>query len=230
MPPGGGFIAVTCLGRGSPAGLEGQTAKLRPTAEARANGSKWEQRVSQLIREDWQERNHRRSDILDQAPRWIAVTSHPHKERIAVENLRRQAFTVYCPLLERTTRHARRTRHVLKAMFPGYLFVDATEEDGRWRSILYTPGVRGLVRRGRDLAFVPGELIDGLRSREVGGVVKHPIQPYAIGQSVRLHGGAFQGLVAKIIELDEKDRLVVLMQLLNQAVKVKLDAHQVEAC
>ena len=47
------------------------------------------------------------------------------------------------------------------------------------------------------------------------------------GQQVRLAGGTFDGLVASILELDEKDRLVVLLELLRRPVKVKVDARWV---
>jgi transcriptional antiterminator RfaH len=50
-----------------------------------------------------------------------------------------------------------------------------------------------------------------------------PVSPYSVGQSVRLTGGAFEGLVATIIDMDEKQRLIVLLDLLNQSVRVRTD-------
>jgi transcriptional antiterminator RfaH len=47
-----------------------------------------------------------------------------------------------------------------------------------------------------------------------------PASPYEPGQQVKLTGGAFDNLVATILEMDEKDRLVVLMDLLNRPTKV----------
>jgi transcription antitermination factor NusG len=44
---------------------------------------------------------------------------------------------------------------------------------------------------------------------------------------VRVSGGAFDGLVATIIEMHERDRLTVLMQLLSRVVKVRLEESQV---
>ena len=51
--------------------------------------------------------------------------------------------------------------------------------------------------------------------------------PYRVGQQIRLAGGAFDGLVATIIEMHERDRLTVLMDLLNRPVKVKVEETQV---
>ena len=42
-------------------------------------------------------------------------------------------------------------------------------------------------------------------------------------------GGAFDGLLATIVAMDDRDRLTVLMQLLNRAVKIKVDALGVMA-
>ncbi len=161
--------------------------------------------------------------------RWLAVNTHPHREHIALDNLNRQDFTTYCPMIERQVRHARRTRLVRRPLFPGYVFVRVNLDHQRWRPILSTYGVRSLVRCGERLSFVADGLIDGLKAREQDGVVIKPAEPYRLGQQVRMRSGPFDGLVATIIEMDEKDRLVVLMDLLNQSVKVKVSAADVSA-
>ncbi|MFX8883523.1 hypothetical protein ABTM86_20420, partial [Acinetobacter baumannii] len=76
-------------------------------------------------------------------------------------------------------------------------------------SILYAFGVSQLVRSGGSLAFVPGGLIAQIRAREVDGVIRKPASAFEVGQQIRLPGGAFEGLLATIIEVDEKQRLVV---------------------
>jgi transcriptional antiterminator RfaH len=66
-------------------------------------------------------------------------------------------------------------------------------------------------------------------AREVDGVILKPEKAYTVGQQVKVNGGPFDGVVATIIAMDEKDRLVVLMDLLNQSVKVKVSATGVTA-
>lgn len=163
------------------------------------------------------------------AARWIAVNTHPHRERFALEHLGRQGYVAYCPMIQRQIRHARRTKEVLRPLFPSYLFVRINPELQRWRPILSTYGVRTLVRNGDRLGFVEDGLIESLRAREMDGVITRPAEPFRMGQQVRMRGGPFDGLVATIIEMDEKDRLVVLMDLLNQSVKVKVAAIDVRA-
>jgi transcriptional antiterminator RfaH len=54
-----------------------------------------------------------------------------------------------------------------------------------------------------------------------------PASPYREGQQIRIVEGPFDGTVATILALDEKDRLIVLMDILNRPVRVRLDARQI---
>lgn len=164
-----------------------------------------------------------------EAFRWVVVNTHAHREHIALENLVRQGFDAYCPMMRRRVRHARRTSDVLRPLFPGYLFTRINLDLQRWRPILSTYGVRSLVRCGEQLSFVDSGLIASLKAREVDGAIVRPTEPYRPGQQVRMRGGPFDGLVATIIAMDEKDRLLVLMDLLNQSVKVRVAATDVSA-
>jgi transcriptional antiterminator RfaH len=160
---------------------------------------------------------------------WVVVNTQPHKEHLAVGHLERQEFNAYCPMIRKRVRHARYTQDVLRPLFPNYLFVQVDPDLQRWRSILSTIGVRTLVRCGQTLSFLEDSFVLALKAREVEGAITRPVSAYKVGQLVRLQTGAFDGLVATIIEMDEKDRLVVLMDFLNRPVKVKVDATRVSA-
>jgi transcriptional antiterminator RfaH len=156
---------------------------------------------------------------------WIVVNTQPHREQIALENLARQAFNTYCPMMRTRVRHARRTQEVLRPLFPGYLFVSVNADLQRWRPILSTYGVRTLVCCGNRPSFLDNGFVEGLQARAIDGAIVRPESPYEPGQRVKMAGGAFDGLIATILEMDEKDRLVVLMDLLNRPTKVRVGAH-----
>jgi transcriptional antiterminator RfaH len=86
-----------------------------------------------------------------------------------------------------------------------------------------------LVRIGDQPAFVDGSFIDGLRAREVDGVIAKPATPYKLGQEVRLSGGPFDGLIGRIIEMSDKDRLVLLTSLLQQDVRLRVTSESVRS-
>ncbi len=157
--------------------------------------------------------------------RWLVVNTQPGRECLAIANLNRQGFETYCPMVSKRIRHARRTLDARRPLFPSYLFVNFNSADRRWRRILSTQGVRAMVRSGDLPGFLGGDFIEGLRAREVDGVVCRPEVQFSIGQQVRLQSGPFDGLIGKIVEMREQDRLVVLLDLLNRSVKLNIHAH-----
>jgi transcriptional antiterminator RfaH len=160
---------------------------------------------------------------------WAAVNSQPHREQVARANLARQGFVTYCPVVRRRRSHARRVDEVLRPLFPGYLFVNVSPEREYWRPILSTLGVRTLVRCGDQPSPVDARFIGALQAREIDGAIVRPSMPYQVGQQVQVVAGGFDGIVATILSLEEKDRLTVLLDLLGRPIKVRLDGTQVSA-
>jgi transcriptional antiterminator RfaH len=154
---------------------------------------------------------------------WIVVSTHPSRERIATENLERQSYSVYCPMVIKRVRHARRAYDARRPLFPGYIFVRLSEQ--WWRPILSTYGVRSIVRAGPMPAFLPFGFAESLKAREVDGAICKPDKPFRPGHAVRIHGGQFDGLIGRIIEIRERDRVLLLLELLNQQTKVHVDAR-----
>jgi transcriptional antiterminator RfaH len=161
------------------------------------------------------------------AARWIVINTHPHQEYFALENLRRQAFESYCPMIRKSRSHARRIDTVLRPLFPSYLFVQLNLSLSRWRPIVSTYGVRSIVRAGRQPGYVADGFIANLKAREIDGAIARPISPYRIGQRVQITSGPFDQLIATIIDMDEKDRLVVLLDIMRRGVRVQLQSASV---
>lgn len=153
-------------------------------------------------------------------PSWIVLTTHPSREAYARENLERQGFTVYYPRMIKRIRHARRIYDAPRPLFPSYVFVAHSPLLGRWRSLLSTYGVRSVVRQGETPCLISNAFIEAFKAREVDGVLRRPEQPFAIGQEVKIQGGALDGIVGTILELRERQRIVLLMNILNQESRV----------
>lgn len=158
---------------------------------------------------------------------WIVINTNPHRERLVLENLQRQARNAYCPMIRRRRSHARRIEAVLRPLFPGYLFVQANADLKRWQPLQSTHGVRTVVRTGGDPSFIADAFIAGLRMREVDGAVVRPPSPYQVGQEVRIAGGPFDGFIATILDLDEKDRMLVLLDVMHRGIRVRLNGEMV---
>ncbi len=158
---------------------------------------------------------------------WIVINTRPHAEHTALENLQRQAFDAYCPMLRKRRSHARSVTTVLRPLFPGYLFARPSMQARRWRPILSTYGVRTVVRAGEEPTCIDHGFIASLKAREVEGAIARPANPYEVGQKVRIAGGPFDGIVTTIIDLEEEERVVVLLDVLKRATKLTLNADGV---
>jgi transcriptional antiterminator RfaH len=156
--------------------------------------------------------------------KWLVVSTIPYKEVYACDHLVRQTFHVYCPMVTKRIKHARSIQDVRRPLFPGYVFVEHRPQLGTWRPILGTHGVKSVVRIGERPSLLCGSFIDGLKACETDGVICKPTAQLSVGQDVTVQGGPFDGFVARIIELREKDRVLVLLDYLNNQTKMHLRA------
>jgi transcriptional antiterminator RfaH len=157
---------------------------------------------------------------------WFAAATHPSREGLAMEHLERQSFKVYCPMVTRRIRHARRAYDARRPLFPGYVFIEHRGADISWRPLLSTIGVRALVMAGSKPANLPAGFVESLKAREIDGCIGRPEMPFQIGQLVTIQGGPFDGLICQIIDMRERDRVVVLLDLLSQQTRVTVAARQ----
>ena len=91
-------------------------------------------------------------------PRWYLVQTRPRQEARAEENLQRQAFECYRPLIERGQGSS-------EPLFPGYLFIRLDHLQDNWYPIRSTRGVARIVAFGGQPTPVQDALIGELRER-----------------------------------------------------------------
>jgi transcriptional antiterminator RfaH len=158
---------------------------------------------------------------------WAVLMSHPHKESYAASHLRRQDFVVYLPQIIKRISHARKIQELHRPLFPGYLFAQVDWQTARWRAMESTFGIRNVIRAGARPLLLPDSFIEELRARETNGVVMRPPTPFARGATVRVVSGAFSGTVSKILEVDDRDRVMILLKILARDVAAPFDASSV---
>ncbi|MGI9405860.1 MAG: transcription termination/antitermination protein NusG, partial [Hyphomicrobiaceae bacterium] len=93
--------------------------------------------------------------------------------------------------------------------------------------------VKTVLRSGDRINLLDDRFIQSLKAREEHGLIvrsspiQKPCAPYQAGQQVEINGGPFDGVVAKILAVEANDRLVVLMDLLQNSVRTHVNAAQV---
>ncbi len=163
---------------------------------------------------------------------WFVAQTQPHAEAKAADNLARQGFETYLPRYIKTVRHARRVSTVKAALFPNYLFIRFDVNATPWRAINSTVGVTRLVGHDAVPAPLPSHIVDELRQRESSdgliGILR-PAARFRSGDAVRVRDGALDSCCGIFEARTDRDRVVILMDLLGRKSRVILDAHAIEA-
>ena len=169
--------------------------------------------------------------MTSRQPGWYVVQAQPNAESKAVVHLERQGFATYLPRYLKRRRHARRVDVVGAPLFPRYLFVEIDMATQRWRSIHSTVGVSQLVCAGDVPTSVPDYVIASLKDREdAHGFIQLARQPsFRRGDKVRVRDGLFSDCLGLYDGMPDRDRIVVLLDLLGRKVRVLLDAEAVTA-
>lgn len=166
---------------------------------------------------------------LPETALWRLVQLKPNCLHIAKRNLLRQNFIVFSPMEETTKRRAGRFVSVIAPLFPGYLFLSASDAAPPARVVNSTYGVSRLVSFTEDApAEVPKEIIMGLMARcDDQGLLK-PMDMLAPGDEVRITSGPFADFVGKVEAIGAQQRIWVLLDLLGGAAKVAMRQKNVQ--
>jgi transcriptional antiterminator RfaH len=141
--------------------------------------------------------------------------TQPRREAFAREQLERQGFRCFLPLLRRTVRHARKVETRLSALFPRYAFLVLDLGRDRWRSVNGTSGVVRLLMEGERPRPVPEGVVESLlASVDDAGAVSfgRELRP---GDRVRILTGPLADRLATVARLDEKGRVALLLEILG---------------
>ncbi len=163
--------------------------------------------------------------------RWFAIHTKPGGERLAEGNLLRQGFEAYLPLRVKTSRRGGRGIALKTPLFPRYIFVCIDLDDEPWRKINNTFGVAYIVSFGGKPASLPDSVIEEIKSRETedGVIDLSLLQSLTTGDQVKIADGAFVDRTGIFQCVADKERVIVLLNLLGRQTSVKVNRTNVIA-
>jgi transcriptional antiterminator RfaH len=150
---------------------------------------------------------------------WYVIHTKPRQEQRALENLQRQGFEAWLPMIELEKVRRSRLTKVTEPMFSRYLFIRLDTTQTNWSPIRSTLGVSKLVSFGNVPAAVPDALIDMLRDSP-------PLTPQRLmnpGDEVQLVEGPLRGLRGIYQQHDGEARAMVLIELLSQPQTIQIE-------
>lgn len=164
---------------------------------------------------------------------WFVARTQSNRERWAAENVLRQGYVPYLPMLLETGHTKQGGRRVKVArsrpLFPSYLFV---QTEGQWRFLTGTFGISNVVMVTNDRpAMVTDREINRIKGTEVDGMVCLPKDPdqFVPEQPVRLTAGAFSGHKGLFQGYSDAERVRVLLDFLGRKISLLVPETQLEA-
>ena len=154
---------------------------------------------------------------------WYLVQSKPRNEARALENLLRQGYETYLPLIEVERLQRGKLLKKEEPLFPRYLFIRLGRGDSAksWTPIRSTKGVSRLVSFGIEPARVGDGLIELLRMREASVQIE-PERLFKPGERVRLTEAPFAGIEGIYQMADGERRVMALIEILSKPVTVRV--------
>jgi transcriptional antiterminator RfaH len=143
---------------------------------------------------------------------WYVIHAKPRQEQRALENLVRQGFQAWLPMIEVEKVRRGKLSRVMEPMFSRYLFIQLDKTQSNWSPIRSTLGVSKLVSFGNVPAVVPDVLIEALRHADGS---QHELL-LKEGDAVQFVDGPLKGLEGILQQRDGELRAMVLIELINQ--------------
>ncbi len=153
---------------------------------------------------------------------WYLIHSKIRQERVALENLERQRFECFLPLIRAEKLRRGALQVVQEPLFPRYLFIrlGTGVESQSWAPIRSTVGVSRLVTFGQTPAKIDDALISDLRAKTESPEVQ--LRHFETGEPVMVTGGPFVGVEAIYQMADGERRVMVLLNILSKDVKLSV--------
>ena len=155
---------------------------------------------------------------------WILVHTKSREENKVAENLELQGFETFLPLIPSTNRSSDKTK--LVPVFPRYLFTKINPDQGNWTVINSTGGVSKIVMFSDKFTPIPNNIIDAIKERiDSSDVFREgvSIEEYKKGDNLSIKKGQFTGIDAIFLSNKSKDRVRLLLKLLNTSVIAEVD-------
>ncbi len=160
---------------------------------------------------------------------WYLVVTKPQSEFKAQENLMRQGYEIYLPLVQTSCRRKGKNVKRTEAFFPRYLFIHLDKEADNWSPIRSTIGVAGMIRFGGMPAVVPESILDNLKKNENEfGLQSIEKKELNLGDKVEIIDGPFEGHKAVFQKMKSADRVSVLLDVVGKNTQVILSMHELE--
>jgi transcription antitermination factor NusG len=159
---------------------------------------------------------------------WFAIQTRPKFEKKVAFELQEKGVESFLPLHSVKHQWSDRRQNVSLPLFSGYTFVRIAPAQGPRIAVLRTNGVINFVgARGIGTPIPDGE-IEAVQML-LAGRVSFTLHPYLkVGQSVRIRGGALDGIKGILTKVNGDQSLVISVGLIQRSVAMRVTGYDIE--
>ena len=158
---------------------------------------------------------------------WYLLKTKPNAHVTACDNLKRQGFDVFLPLITKTTQKNGKFLDIKAPLFPGYLFMGTSVDPIPWKSVNGTRGISKAVSLDGVYRSISAHIIDGLGRRcDKDGVIQS-LNDIVPGDRGKIERGPFSEFICSVDQITDYQRAWVLIDLLNQQIKAEVSLDDV---
>ena len=169
----------------------------------------------------------------DSVARWYVIHTYSGYENKVKTDLEKMVknreledffFDIVVPMEEQIEIKDGKRKANLKKVFPGYVLIKMIVTDETWYIVRNTRGVTGFVGSGTNPIPLTDDEIRAMGFEEV------PVNvDYSIKDSVKIIGGALEGFVGTVEEINkEKGKVKVIVSMFGRETPVELEFSQVQ--
>lgn len=153
---------------------------------------------------------------------WYLINTKPNAHSLAIQNLKRQGYEVFLPLMIKTSKRRGKFVNSETPLFPGYLFIGTKLSQIPWQSINATRGVSKAVNLDGQYRAVDNQIIDGIRSRCNHNDVFKTVDKITSGDRVKIEKGPFMDFICNVDKIAADQRAWLLIDILQQKIRAKI--------
>jgi transcriptional antiterminator RfaH len=158
--------------------------------------------------------------------KWHLIYTKPQQEKVALDNLIRQNYQCYLPLINKEKILRGKKILIMEPMFPRYLFVRLSHDGQQnWSPIRSTIGVSHLVNFGDLAASLDDEMMDNLKQKIDKALV---VKVFSIHDKVEILTGPFKGMEAIFNTYKGEERAMLFLNFMAKNLTAKFDLRDIK--
>jgi transcriptional antiterminator RfaH len=161
---------------------------------------------------------------------WVLIYTKARQEIKANENLQKQGFKTFLPLISPNNKDSGINYPV--PIFPRYLFAQINLTSDNWTVINSSYGVSQIVMFSEEFTPIPNNIIKFIQNKlDESGIYKEEVLEvdYQKGDSVYIKDGGFAGVDAIFLSKKSKDRVRLLLKLLNTNIVTEIKESNIDS-